>query len=232
MVRADDREAHDAVVLQTIRAESTLDVEAERKSLELAEVELEATQTAFDGGGGSSLELDRAKLNAETAKLRLDARQQRLQEQQIQLSQLQARLDKHTVSAPFNGIVESVIVAVGDSIRDSDPVIRVVSVDPLWIDVATPTSTTLGLENGDPAWCLVRIGDDASLLGATIVGISPVADSVTGARRVRVEVPNSGKLPAGLTAYVRFGEPGREWAQLAESKTSAQAGQDSPGEEG
>ena len=78
----------------------------------------------------------------------------------------------------------------------------------------------------------MNVPHDASLLGATIVGISPVADSVTGARRVRVEVPNAGKLPAGLTAYVRFGEPGREWAQLVESQTSAQAGQDSPGEEG
>ncbi|PHQ82647.1 MAG: hypothetical protein COB69_01350 [Phycisphaera sp.] len=214
LVRADDREALASVVLQTIRAESTLDVEAERKALELAEVELKATQKAFEGGGGSTLELDRAKLNAETAKLRLDASQQRLQEQQIQLGQLQARLDKHTVSAPFDGIVESVLVTVGDSVRESDPVIRVVSVDPLWIDVATPTAITLGLSDGDPAWCLVRIGDDASLLGATIVGISPVADSVTGARRVRVEVANSGKLPAGLTAYVRFTKPDDAWAEL------------------
>jgi RND family efflux transporter MFP subunit len=232
MVRADDREAHASVVLQTIRAESTLDVEAERKSLELAEVELQATKTAFEGGGGSTLELDRAELNAETAKLRLDASQQRLQEQQIQLNQLQARLDKHTVSAPFDGIVESVIVAVGDTVRDSDPVIRVVSIDPMWIDVATPTATTMGLENGDPAWCLVRIGDDASLLGATIVGISPVADSVTGARRVRVEVPNPGKLPAGLTAYVRFSKPSKEWAELAATQATARAGQENPGEEG
>ncbi|MFI4872790.1 MAG: efflux RND transporter periplasmic adaptor subunit [Phycisphaerales bacterium JB061] len=232
MVVADNREAHDAVVLQTIRAESTLDVDAERKALELAEVELEATKTAFEGGGGSTLELDRAELNAETAKLRLDASQQRLQEQQIQLSQLQARLDKHTVSAPFDGVVESVLVAVGDSVRESDPAVRVVSVDPLWVDVATPTSITLGLEDGDPAWCLVRIGDDASLLGATIVGISPVADSVTGARRVRVEVPNPGTLPAGLTAFVRFDEPGKEWAKLAATQATARAGQDIPGEEG
>ncbi len=215
LVRADDREALSAVVLQTIRADSTLDVEAEQKALELAEVELTATETAFSAGGGSTLERDRARLSAQTAKLRVDASQQRLQEQRLQLEQLQIRLEKHTVKAPFDGVVESVVVAVGDSIRDSDPVIRVVSVDPLWIDVATPTADTLGLEAGDPAWCLVRIGDDLKLLGATIEGISPVADSVTGARRVRVEASNPEGLPAGLTVFVRFDEPGDAWAGLS-----------------
>lgn len=225
LVRADDREAKSGVILQTIRAESTLDVEAERKAMELAQLELEATEQAYEGGGGSSLELDRARLNSETSKLRLDASQQRLQEQRVQLEQLQARLDKYTVAAPFDGVVESVLVSVGDSVRESDPVVRVVSVDPLWIDVATPTQTTMGLTDGDPAWCLVRIGDDVRLLDATIVGISPVADSVTGARRVRVEASNPTALPAGLTVFVRFEKPGSAWAELAANasgnKTSA-----------
>ncbi len=227
LVRADDREAHSAVVLQTIRAQSRIDVLAEEKALELAEVELSATKTAFEGGGGSSIELDRAQLGADTAKLRLEASQQRFQEQQVQLEQLQIRFEKHTVNAPFDGVVESVIVAVGDTVRDSDPVVRVVSVDPLWIDVATPTEQTMGLKAGDPAWCLVRIGDDLRLMNATIEGISPVADSVTGARRVRVEASNPELLPAGLTVFVRFAEPGDAWAEL-----SAKRGQDGVSSDG
>ena len=227
LVRADDREAQSAVVLQTIRAKSQIDVQAEEKALALAEVELAATRTAFEGGGGSTIELDRAKLSAETAKLRLEASQQRFQEQQVQLEQLQISLEKHTVKAPFDGVVESVVVAVGDTVRDSDPVVRVVSVDPLWIDVATPTEQTMGLKAGDPAWCLVRIGDDLRLLNATIDGISPVADSVTGARRVRVEASNPVGLPAGLTVFVRFGEPGDAWAEL-----SAKRGQEGESSDG
>lgn len=221
LVRADDREAKAAAELQAIRANSRIDVEAEEKARDLSNVELEATKQAFEGGGGSTIELDRAQLNAETAELRVQASKQRLQEQQFQLEQLEARLDKHTVRAPFHGVVESVLVAVGDSVRESDPAVRVVSVDPLWIDVATPTGKTLDLTTGDPAWVLVRIGDDARLLTATIVGISPVADSVTGARRVRVEAENPGDLPAGLTAFVRYDEPGSAWAEL----TRADAGE-------
>lgn len=224
LVRADDRESASAVELQTIRANSTLDVDAEIKAQELAEVELKANQQAFEGGGGSTLELDRARLSAETAKLRVEASQQRLKEQRLQLAQLQISHEKHTVMAPFDGVIESVVVTVGDSVRESDPVIRVVSVDPLWIDVATPTSETLGLKAGDPAWCLVRIGEELSVLPATIEGISPVADSVTGARRVRVQASNPEGLPAGLTAFVRFTEPGEAWAGLGERQDATSSG--------
>lgn len=224
LVRADDRESASAVELQQIRAESTLDVDAEVKARELADVELAATEQAFTSGGGSTLERDRARLNSQTAALRVDASKLRLREQRIQLEQLELRHAKHTLKAPFDGVVESVVVSVGDAVRESDPVIRVVSVDPLWIDVATPTEATLGLEAGDPAWCLVRIGDDVRVLAAKIEGVSPVADSVTGARRVRVEAPNPEGLPAGLTVFVRFNEPDEAWAGLARADEGAGSG--------
>ncbi|MEO0631832.1 MAG: HlyD family efflux transporter periplasmic adaptor subunit [Planctomycetota bacterium] len=124
--------------------------------------------------------------------------------------QLEARVNDHHLTAPFDGTVDIVFVDVGDSVRDTDPAVRVVSVDPLWVDVATPTEQTLDLEPGDPAWVRVRIGEEPRVLSATIVGISPVADSVTGARRVRVEASNPEGLPAGLTAFVRFDEPPAE----------------------
>lgn len=224
LVRADDEESAAAMALQQIRAESTLDVEAEEKALELTKVELASTEQAFESGGGSTLERDRARLGAQTAALRVDASKLRLREQQMQLEQLELRHARHRLIAPFDGVVESVVVSVGDVVRESDPVVRIVSVDPLWIDVATPTESTLGIEAGDPAWCLVRIGDDVRLLDATIQGVSPVADSVTGARRVRVVAPNPQGLPAGLTVFVRFDEPGESWTGLAGADEDAGSG--------
>jgi multidrug efflux system membrane fusion protein len=207
LVRADDAEAVAAFAIAKIRAESTLDVELQEKTLELADVELKATETAFEGGGGSTIELDRAKLTRDQAEIQLEAARQRDIEADSSLMQLEARVNDHHLTAPFDGVVDVVFVDVGDSVRDTDPAVRVVAVDPLWVDVATPTARTLDLEPGDPAWVQVRIGDEPRVLSATIVGISPVADSVTGARRVRVEAPNPDGLPAGLTAFVRFEPP-------------------------
>ena len=207
LVRADDAEAVAAFAIARIRAESTLDVELQEKTLELAEVELKATETAFEGGGGSTIELDRARLTRDQAEIQLEAARQRDIEADSSLMQLEARVNDHHLTAPFDGVVDVVFVDVGDSVRDTDPAVRVVAVDPLWVDVATPTARTLDLEPGDPAWVQVRIGDEPRVLSATIVGIGPVADSVTGARRVRVEAPNPDGLPAGLTAFVRFEPP-------------------------
>ncbi|MEL6497004.1 MAG: efflux RND transporter periplasmic adaptor subunit [Planctomycetota bacterium] len=207
LVRADDAEAVAAFAIAQIRAESTLDIEIQELTLQLAEAELKATQAAFEGGGGSTIELDRARLTRDQTRVQLEAARQRDIEADNSLIQLEARVNDHHVMAPFDGIVDIVFVDVGDSVRDTDPAVRVVAVDPLWVDVATPTEQTLNLEPGDPAWVRVRIGDEPRVLPATIVGISPVADSVTGARRVRVEAPNPDGLPAGLTAFVRFEEP-------------------------
>lgn len=207
LVRANDSEAAAAFAIAKIRAESTLDVDLQKKTLEQAEVELNATRSAFEGGGGNPIELDRARLTRDQAQIQLEAARQRDIEADSSLMQLEARVNDHHLTAPFDGVVDVVFVDVGDSVRDTDPAVRVVAVDPLWVDVATPTARTLDLEPGDPAWVLVRIGDEPRVLSATIVGISPVADSVTGARRVRVEASNPEGLPAGLTAFVRFDPP-------------------------
>lgn len=214
LIRADDAEALAAHAIARLRAESTLDEDLQVKALDLARVEYEATQRAFEGGGGSSIELDRSRLQRDTAEIQLEAARQRDIEADNQLAQIASRLKDHTLTAPFDGTVDAVLMDVGDSVRETDPVLRVVSVDPLLVDAATPTARTLDLGPGDPAWVLVRIGDEAWVLRATIVGISPVADSVTGARRVRVEAGNPEGLPAGLTAYVRFDEPTGAWAEL------------------
>ncbi|MEO1715586.1 MAG: efflux RND transporter periplasmic adaptor subunit [Planctomycetota bacterium] len=210
LVRADDTEAVAAFAIAQIRAESTLDIEIQELTLELAEAELKATQTAFEGGGGSTIELDRARLTRDQTRVQLEAARQRDIEADNSLMQIEARVNDHHITAPFDGVVDIVFVDVGDSVRDTDPAVRVVAVDPLWVDVATPTEQTLDLEPGDPAWVRVRIGEEPRVLSATIVGISPVADSVTGARRVRVEASNPEGLPAGLTAFVRFDEPPAE----------------------
>lgn len=221
LVRAEDTEAVAAFAIGSIRAESTLDVDLQVAALALAEVELAATQTAFEGGGGSTIELDRTRLQRDTAAIQLEAARQRDIEADNQLTQLKARVSEHLLVAPFDGTVDGVQVDVGDSVRETDPVVRVVSVDPLLVDVATPTARTLNLSTGDPAWVLLRIGDHPRLLTARIVGVSPVADSVTGARRVRVEAANPEGLPAGLTAFVRFDEPDGAWSELLRQTAAA-----------
>jgi multidrug efflux pump subunit AcrA (membrane-fusion protein) len=56
------------------------------------------------------------------------------------------------------------------------------------------------------------------------VYVSPVADSVSQTRRVRVEIDNPEGWPAGTQARVRFTEPTGEWKSRVPAGGSATPG--------
>jgi len=89
-----------------------------------------------------------------------------------------------------------------------------VDISLLWLDASVDTNETInrGLKPGTPAWVLMDLPSPA-LVEATVLNISPVADSVSQTRRVRVEIKNSKEWPAGVPSRVRFTEPEPRFAQ-------------------
>lgn len=213
LVRGDDREDEALLRQQRVRAETSLPIERERKIEALAKVEYERMREVHQQDGAAQLEVDRARLNWETSVL--DARMAVWQQEQeaMQVERAEARVEALRLRAPFDGVVESVKVDEGDTIRESEKVVRVVRINPLWMDVHAPVEETLllGLEPGDPAWVLVDYPGEPRLLEGRVVEVSPVADFSIRKRRVRVEADNPEGWPPGLGAWVRFQEPSDEW---------------------
>jgi len=203
-----------AIVKQTkLRAETDAPVRRATKQTELAETEYRKAKEAFDRGGGTEIEVDRARLAWEVAKIDLETAKMNFQLEGVRLEQAEALLDRYRIEAPFDGVIDQVIVDEGKSVGDTEPVLRIVDVDPVWIDVPAPATETmtLGLEPGSPAWVLVEGPSGPVLVGGTVKEVSPVADYASGSRRVRVEVPNPEAWPPGLRVWVRFTEPAGEW---------------------
>ena len=96
---------------------------------------------------------------------------------------------------------------------EQEKVLRMVNTDKLWLDPYAPTYETirLGLKEGSPAWVLIDMPDAPKLVRGKVLYVSPVADSVSQTRRVRVEIDNPQAWPAGTQAQVRFTEPSAEW---------------------
>jgi len=117
------------------------------------------------------------------------------------------------IEAPFDGIIDEVIVDVGDSIRDSEPVVRVVDITKLELDVPARTDVTLrlGLKVGDPAWVLVDLAGRVHVVEGVVAEVSPVANYASRTRRVQVEIDNPRAWPSGVPAWVRFEGPEGEW---------------------
>ena len=215
LIRGDDFEEQALLKLAEIRAERNIRGEAALKAAELAAKENESTIIAFEKASVTQLEVDRARLQKETRELEVEIEDMTFRSDQVQVDRMKAMLSELRIEAPFDGIVDQVIVDVGDSIRDSEPVIRVVDITSIELDVPAPTDVTLsmGLKKGDPAWVLLDLAGKVQIAEGRVEEVSPVANYASRTRRVRVVIDNPHGWPSGLPAWVRFEEPGAEWGE-------------------
>ena len=213
LVRGDDSEDIAEAKFQRARADTQLPVDRARAQADLAEIEYQRQVDSFDRGASSPLEVDRARLARDTAKIDLDLALLNQVLSDLQASRAEARVEKLSLRAPFDGIVDIVHVDKGQSIREGEPVVRVVAVDPLWIDVHAPNSIILSQEIVPDcrAWVLLQEDVEERVYEARVIQVAPTADAGSGTRRVRVEMENAIGLVPGVNCWVRFTEPPARW---------------------
>ncbi len=222
IVQGDEAEDRALLRLQKVRAETDLPVARARKQMELAETEYRIQQEVRSGGGSSDQQLERARLAFEVAKIDVSKAQMEQTQEVIQVDRLESRVQKFRIEAPFDGIVDNVMLDVGHSASENDKVVRVVNVDHLWIDAPAPTQdpVTLSLKVGDAAWVLFDMAGAPIVREGKVIEAAPTADAASRTRRVRVEVANpkgGERLLAGEPAYVRFTSPTEEFVKMVEA---------------
>ena len=226
IVKGDVAEDQALLKLQKIRADTDLPVARARKQMELAETEYKIQQEVRAGGGSSDQQLQRARLSFEVSQIDVSKAQMEQTQEVIQVERLDARVEKFRIDAPFDGIIDNVLLDVGHSASENDKVIRIVNVDHLWIDAPAPTQDpiTLTLKVGDPAWVLIDMAGTPIVREGKVIEAAPTADAASRTRRVRVEVHNPKgpqRLLAGEPSYVRFTPPTEEFNKLVSSLAAA-----------
>ncbi len=214
LVRAQDAEAVAAEEIQRMRSENELPIKAAEVGLKILELEFKGANEAFEQGGGSSLERDQALARRDRAQIELDLAKTNFQEQQILLDRAKGELNRFRLHAPFDGVIESVVVDPGQSVSESQPVLRIVKLDKLKARVPTPTrqAMEMNLKPDDPVWVVMNLPGEPRVFVGRVVEVSPVADFASKTTNVWIELENTEDHPAGLTAWVRFTEPTGEWA--------------------
>jgi multidrug efflux system membrane fusion protein len=210
LARVRDAEVVAAIARQKIVAENTLEIDNAEKQLELAVYRFEQLKA---GKTFSPAEFEELRISAEVAKIQRDQAKVNLEAQKIALDQLLGQAERYRLEAPFDGVIEEVMVEVGQGVTENEKVLRIVNTETLWLDAYATTSETirLGLKENSPAWVLVELADSPRLVKGRVLYVSPVADAVSQTRRVRVEITNREDWPAGTQARVRFTEPSGEW---------------------
>jgi RND family efflux transporter MFP subunit len=116
-----------------------------------------------------------------------------------------AKLDREraTIVAPFDGVVDRVVVAKGERVSGGQEVTKVVSLSDLRIEASV-------LEHDLP---LIKVGGQALVSTAAdptrqgigrVVAVLPLVDSTTRAGRAYVRVPGNNALRPGMYADVRL----------------------------
>ncbi len=220
LMRARDAEVIAAKERQRDKASNETEIQGAEQQLKNAEFKFNMIEKS---GTYAPTEYEDAKNAAVVARLQLQqARKNKVQEE-LSFKQIEAQHERYWLEAPFDGIIEEVMVEVGEGVTEQTKVLRVVNTEKMRLDPYADTRETirLGLKEGSPAWVLIDMPDAPKLVRGKVLYVSPVADSVSQTRRVRVEIDNPQGCPAGTQAKVRFVEPGGEWKKYQGQPTTA-----------
>ena len=191
---------------------------AAKAELAQKQVDLKKVKQAQAKGAASVWEVEHLRLNVRIAELSLKSAVLEQEQYRRRYDHAQSQLEQMRLVAPIAGRVEDVTIEVGESVGSLGPVIRVVQNDPLRIDVPVPMAQAGELAVGQNAWVTFPGTTADASPNAQIINIAAVADAASDTLRIRIEVPNPLKRPAGERVAVSF-SPEMENKELGQLKT-------------
>lgn len=161
-------------------------IETARQVLTQREAEATATRRLAERGSIPKLQLDGVLSALAAARAQLDA--------------AEADLQRDSVYAPFDGMIDKVDAELGGSLQAGAPVATILALDPILARGEISESDLSHIRIGDKARMRLVNGEEAE---GAIRYISRDATPATRTFRVEVAVPNAdGRIPAGMTAEV------------------------------
>ncbi|MHB8900196.1 MAG: efflux RND transporter periplasmic adaptor subunit [Thermoguttaceae bacterium] len=184
------------------QSQNDVDVRFAKKSLEVAQSELQrALDSVKDYAKSvSETELDRLKLGAERARLEIEQAEHVLTVagmtadlKQNALETARAKLARQTIRAPLDGVVAQVYRRCGEWVEPGQQVVRIVRMDRLRAEGFVPLTALGAVSVGARVELLMQSGEEAgTAAGGKLVFIDPEVDPVNGQVRVWAEIENEG----------------------------------------
>jgi len=150
-------------------------------------------------------EIEYAELNVKIATLQLHIANFQHTQAIKKYEEAKKQIDRMSLKSPIDGKIETINKETGESVNALEEVIRIVRIDPLWIDVPVPMAQTANLRNGGKA--VVEFSEPGKMTEeGRIIFISAVGDAGSGTLVVRVQVSNKTNRPARENVLVSFSE--------------------------
>lgn len=192
--------------LEQLKAQSdnVTQIKANNARWKQAEVDVKKYIKAQKLGSATELELEHAKLEALIAKLSLEISNFEHDQNKKKYIEAKMKVDRMKLKSPITGWIEEILVDRGEAVQGLDDVIRIVQIDPLWIDVTlVPLPLAGKLKVGQTVNVKFSNHNQKDEKGK-IIFIAKHADAAGKTLKVRVEVPNKSSRPAGEHVTVIF----------------------------
>jgi multidrug efflux system membrane fusion protein len=129
----------------------------------------------------------------------------RLRQLATEVQMQRVKLARHTLRAPFSGVIGSKNTEVGQWLNAGNPALLLVQLDPLRVQARIPERYFDDVRPGTA----VTISVDAhpgKVIRAEVQSVVPVTDSNTRSFTTRMDIPNADHLLApGMSAHLVFG---------------------------
>jgi len=203
LIQQDDAIERAQLAQLEAQSQDTTQVEAARASLDQKRVDLKRLVWAAERGSATALEVEHAKLDVTIAELSFKLAQFQHEQDKRKYDEMKIRVDKMRMLSPINGRIEKIYYEPGESVDLRAEVVRVVQIDPLWIEAPVPLAEARSRKNGQIA--TVRFpGSDGRNAEGKVVHVATVADAASETLTIRIEVPNDSGRPAGEHVRVFF----------------------------
>ncbi len=206
LVRQDDAAEQANLAQLKEQAEDMIRIDAAKAQLAQKRVDVQKLKWAADRGAATEFEVRHAELDVTIAELTLKLKEFERAQDQRKYQEAKLHVERMQLRSPIDGRVEKVFVEAGESIDALQEVVRVVQIDPLWIELPVPLPQATRLKVGGGA-CVAFDAKAPARPNGKIVHVASVADAASDTLAVRVEVPNDGHRPAGQRVVVSFPQP-------------------------
>jgi membrane fusion protein (multidrug efflux system) len=203
LVQQDDSVEQIQLAQLKAASDDTTQIQASDASLAQKRVDLQKLEKAAAQNAATELEVEHAKLSVRMAELSLQLARFEHKQAERKYDEVKVQVEKMSLRSPIDGKIERIHVEAGESINALIDVVRVVQIDPLWIDVPVPLIQAMDLTPKKKAKVVFPNPNRASVEGS-IIYKAAVADAASGTLRVRIEVPNKSNRPAGEHVEIIF----------------------------
>lgn len=206
LAQLDDRAERAEVAIQESKAKNITAITAQETMRDQKQINYKRYLAVAEKspGGVTPIELDAARVDAEVEQAKVDVAVVSHEQDILTFDKAKALLEKCTLLSPIAGWVEEIHVREGEGVDSnaSSKVIRIVNVDPLWIDASVPINIGRNVRTGDTAE--VRFPETDKNTSCKVTFVGAVADAASGTVLIRLEIPNPNKRLAGEQVNVFF----------------------------